>query len=104
MKTKEKIIERLLEEKNITAEEAVILLKEQYFTQDFRKYGDPIDCTNDMVPYGEICSCNPKNGGSGICGCIMGNQLVGRRNYEGGNWITTGSNTTVNLNQEWSNK
>lgn len=31
---------------------------------------------NDMVPYGEICSCNPKNGGSGICGCTMGNKLV----------------------------
>ena len=31
---------------------------------------------NDMVPYGEICSCNPKNGGSGICGCVMGNKLV----------------------------
>ena len=33
---------------------------------------------NDMVPYGEICSCNPKNGGSGICGCVMGNKLVPR--------------------------
>jgi hypothetical protein len=31
---------------------------------------------NDMVPYGEICSCNPKNGGSGVCGCIIGNKLV----------------------------
>ena len=30
----------------------------------------------EMVPYHEICSCNPKNGGSGICGCIMGNKLV----------------------------
>lgn len=30
----------------------------------------------DEVPYGEICSCNPKNGGSGICGCVMGNQMV----------------------------
>jgi len=30
----------------------------------------------DMVPYGELCSCNPKNGGDGICGCIMGNQMV----------------------------
>ena len=28
------------------------------------------------VPYSEICSCNPKNGGSGICGCTMGNQMV----------------------------
>lgn len=31
---------------------------------------------DDMVPYGETCSCNPKNGGSGICGCIMANTMV----------------------------
>jgi len=31
---------------------------------------------NDMVPYHEICSCNPKNGGSGICGCTIANTLV----------------------------
>jgi len=26
--------------------------------------------------YSEICPCNPANGGSGICGCIMGDQLI----------------------------
>lgn len=31
---------------------------------------------DDMVPYSETCSCNPKNGGSGICGCVMANTLV----------------------------
>jgi hypothetical protein len=30
----------------------------------------------DEVPYHSICSCNPRNGGSGICGCIMGNKMV----------------------------
>lgn len=30
----------------------------------------------EMVMYSEICSCNPKNGGSGICGCTIGNQMV----------------------------
>jgi hypothetical protein len=30
----------------------------------------------DKVPYGTICPCNPANGGSGICGCTMGNQMV----------------------------
>jgi hypothetical protein len=30
----------------------------------------------DEVPYGSICFCNPTNGGSGICGCIMGNKMV----------------------------
>jgi hypothetical protein len=33
---------------------------------------------DDLVRYGEICSCNPKNGGSGICGCVMGNELIPR--------------------------
>ena len=32
----------------------------------------------DKVPYSELCSCNPRNGGSGICGCTMANQLVDR--------------------------
>jgi len=35
----------------------------------------------NMVPYSEICSCNPKNGGSGICGCIMGNKLVPKNSW-----------------------
>lgn len=35
----------------------------------------PVD---DKVPYFEICCCNPKNGGSGICGCVIGNKLVDR--------------------------
>ena len=30
----------------------------------------------DEVPYASICGCNPKNGGSGICGCIMANKMV----------------------------
>lgn len=28
------------------------------------------------VPYRNICSCNPANGGDGVCGCVMGNTLV----------------------------
>jgi len=30
----------------------------------------------DEVPFSSICSCNPQNGGSGICGCIMANIMV----------------------------
>lgn len=30
------------------------------------------------VPYHTICSCNPVNGGSGVCGCTMANELVDR--------------------------
>ena len=41
----------------------------------------PFDITSlnyepDEVPYSSICSCHPKNGGSGICGCTMGNKMV----------------------------
>ena len=32
--------------------------------------------SEDKVPHASVCSCNPANGGSGICGCIMGNQMV----------------------------
>lgn len=32
---------------------------------------NPVD--SPKVP---ICSCNPTNGGGGICGCIRGNELV----------------------------
>ena len=36
----------------------------------------PYTTNDDKVPYGTICGCNPANGGSGICGCVMGNKLV----------------------------
>lgn len=45
----------------------------------YKKVGVYIDLCNtepDEVPYSEICSCNQKNGGSGICGCVMGNRMV----------------------------
>ena len=60
---------------------------------DFQKpqwQGEP-----DMVPYGSICSCNPANGGSGICGCIMGNTMV--KNPKKGH-ITTTTTTTDKIN------
>lgn len=51
----------------------------------------------DQVPYGSICSCNPKNGGSGICGCTMGNQMVSNpKKY--GRPITNFGTTTNSLN------
>jgi hypothetical protein len=30
----------------------------------------------NKVPYYTICGCNPANGGSGVCGCTVGNKLV----------------------------
>lgn len=34
-------------------------------------YGEP-----SLVPYHTMCACNPANGGSGICGCVIGNKMV----------------------------
>jgi len=50
----------------------------------------------DEVPYGEICPCNPKNGGSGICGCTMGNKLVTNPKKYGMN----SSNISTNFNTD----
>ena len=30
----------------------------------------------DEVPYASICGCKPIRGGSGVCGCMMGNTMV----------------------------
>jgi hypothetical protein len=58
-------------------------------------FGEP-----DEVPYSEICSCNPKNGGSGICGCVMGNRMVQnpkKYNSSKFDYITTTSTTNIEL-------
>ncbi len=33
---------------------------------------------SDKVYMFEICPCNPKNGGSGMCGCVIGNNLFNK--------------------------
>lgn len=53
----------------------------------------------EMVPHHTICGCNPANGGSGICGCIMGNKLVPRNSKS--NIYTT---TTDNIPFNWQYK
>lgn len=85
MKTKDKIVERLLEDKHITAEEAVILLKErtpigfQQFTPNTLIAGD------GKVPYHTICGCD-------ICHCVMANKMVDPNGS--GNWHTDNTFTT----------
>lgn len=96
--TKAEIVERLLENKSITAAEAVVLLQEN---QQSIHYTNPyitpylVSDDEEMVAYGTYCSCNPANGGSGLCGCIMGNQLVPKRKGYIPGTITT-INTTAN--------
>ena len=45
------------------------------------------------VKYCDICSCNQKNGGSGICNCIMGNEFVPSNWKTGG--VTVSTDTLV---------
>lgn len=49
---------------------------------------------DNLVPYHTVCSCSPKNGGSGVCGCTMANTLVDKKF-----WINSyGTNTTNDNN------
>ena len=58
-------------------------------------FGEP-----DEVPYGQICSCNPSNGGSGMCGCIMGNQMVKNPKKYGSNTTTFTNFNIKTYNEE----
>jgi len=58
--------------------------------QPFRNIG--VEYIPDEVPYSELCSCNPKNGGSGLCGCVMSNKMVPNPKKT---WTTT---YTTNIN------
>lgn len=100
---KETIIDRLLELKAITPMEAVELLKDDYKyphvpvlpitpipmpqqpaipqypmfpqQQDWRQkwVNEELD---RRAKYVENCPCNPKNGGSGMCGCTMSGSII----------------------------
>jgi hypothetical protein len=66
----------------------------------YKKAIDLCKTEPDEVPYSEICSCNPKNGGSGICGCVMGNRMVQnpkKYNSSKFDYITTTSTTNIEL-------
>ena len=58
----------------------------------------------DEVPYGTICLCNPLNGGSGICECVIGDRMVPnlKKNDTGNNsnYITTYSWDNPQLSDE----
>lgn len=41
-----------------------------------QKFADYQPIGDGKVPYYTMCSCNPANGGSGICGCVTGNKMV----------------------------
>ena len=70
---------------------------------DIKPISMPFDLTGipDEVPYGQVCSCNPANGGSGMCGCTMGNTMVKNPLKYGSPLtnlrFTTGTDTATNF-------
>lgn len=88
---KEQIVGRLLSEGLISGEEAIVLLKKDpFFDNSFVPvHHITIEPTVDFGgedsssprTYGDICPCNPDNGGSGICNCILGNKLLEQPEY-----------------------
>jgi hypothetical protein len=80
---KEALIIRLIKENKITEEEALILIQKDYvFVPNILPAAEPKFQPFVFQPNSPInkqthfdqCSCNPKNGGSGICGCNMGRE------------------------------
>jgi len=70
MKTKDKIVQKLLEDKHITAEEAIILLREKSLAvSGFINSGCKSIITDGKTPYFEVCGCN-------VCNCNIGNKKV----------------------------
>lgn len=65
----------------------------------YKKAIDLCKTEPDEVPYSEICSCNQKNGGSGICGCVMGNRMVQNpKKYNSSNYnYISGTNIEINI-------
>ena len=71
----------------------------------------PIFEEPDKVPYSSICPCSAENGGSGICGCTLGNTMVANPKkyvYPKTNWNPypnlgeSDCTNSANTNGSWS--
>lgn len=92
--TKQTILDRLLIEKKITLEELEILKNndDNVFTPVLPFIPQPVNIPLIPIDNGhntwiqqqlersaliaENCACNPKNGGSGMCGCTLANPVI----------------------------
>lgn len=92
-----RLIENEFERSNDISEikENIIRLIDLY-EKDVPLY-DPLNFLKNQpeeVPYFSICGCNPINGGSGVCGCTLGNTMVKNpKTYGCGFWINNLKNT-----------
>lgn len=102
IETLKKLIENILDREHISPDikEEIMTMIELYKNEiSVPVYPNipPITTDNDMVPYSEICGCNPKNGGGGICGCVMGNKMVPKVSKSNYGKITSTTGTDVSL-------
>jgi len=93
--SKEGLIQRLLNEGRISPDEAALLRKKeekeiQYIPSPTPQY--PMTPMPSIKPYrqktwmeeemdkrariAENCGCNPANGGSGVCGCVLTGPII----------------------------
>jgi hypothetical protein len=82
--------------RDLTNEEEIILNKLKEVGESKIIPNNPYEIKFDIpdeIPYHEICSCNSKNGGIGICGCVMGNKMVPNPKKYGIETITTTTTT-----------
>jgi hypothetical protein len=80
------LIDRLLENNDITREEAEILREENEMFNPIVPYipePEPLNNNdwisrelNQRMNIAENCPCNPKNGGSGMCGCTLASPVI----------------------------
>ena len=96
METKQDLLEEVIRliglfERDATIDPMSIKFKHAPGHQIFAPYVQPGE--SSKVPYHEICGCNPKNGGSGVCGCVIGNKLIDRpiSDVKLNNWVSTES-------------
>lgn len=73
VKTKISIVSRLFKAGYINADEVVILLLEDDKKDNFQPYPYYEPINTEQYNHWEHCLCNVKNGGSGICGCVLNN-------------------------------
>lgn len=99
MTKKEVLIDRLLENNDINADEAMELRREEIQfipiphiipQEPYNPYPQPLYPLPQISPQQrwmneeldrrakivERCGCNPANGGSGMCGCTMGGMVI----------------------------
>ena len=93
--TKEHLIKKLLKDGKITKDDAIVLGREEqaieYLTpppvnpfipqqplypQPFKKNDWISEEMNRRQKIAENCPCNPANGGSGMCGCVMTGPII----------------------------